>query len=408
MLIKLAFRNIFRNTRRTILTLASIAVGIAVLITLDSYLKGLDLKTFEKIVDIETGHIKFFPAGYKNDIENLPLEKAFDPAMILSVLRQDSEVVGSTARINFRSTLSNGIDQLPAFGMAIDPPADGNVFRLKGSVDKGEYLSGATEEAMLIGADLAKDFGVGVGDSLTVITRTKYSTYQALDLRIKGILLTENFAIDANAIVIPLGLAQHALEMEAGVTEVDVRLKDERKIDEFKKRYAGKFIGTEVWTWKEVAEDVVAHSQSHAMVKYIVFIAVIMIALVGITNTVMIAVFERTREIGMMAAMGMKRRTIVSLFVLEGAMIGFLGSVIGCLVGITLVVTWTTRFGFDLSFAFKSFGNVGFRAGKFLGAWNPEIFLGAFIFGIVVSALTSIYPAMVASRLEPTEALRKG
>jgi ABC-type lipoprotein release transport system permease subunit len=261
---------------------------------------------------------------------------------------------------------------------------------------------------MLIGADLAKDFGVGVGDTLTVLTRTKYSTYQALDLRIKGILLSNNYAIDMNAIVIPLGLAQRALDLGSGVTEVDVRLKDERKINEFKQRYTGKFPGTEVWTWKEVAEDVLAHSQSHAAGKYIIFIAVTLIALVGITNTVMIAVFERTREIGMMAAMGMKRRAIVTLFVLEGAMIGFLGSFIGCLVGISLVVVWTTRYGFDLSFAFKSFGNVGFRAGKFLGAWNPEIFLGAFIFGIVVSALASIYPALVASKLEPTEALRKG
>jgi len=407
LLLKLAFRNIFRNFRRTFFTFLSIAVGIATLITLDSYMKGLDLKTFEKIVDLETGHIKFFAAGYKNDIDNLPLENAFDPAAIVAALKKDPEVIGVTARVNFRSILSNGNDQLPAFGIAADPAEDSNVFKLMESVDKGEYLAGA-EEAMLIGNDLAKDFDVSVGDTLTVLTRTKYSTYQALDLKIKGILLSENYAIDMNAIVIPLGLAQGALELGAGVTEVDVRLKDERKINEFKKRYTGKFTGTEVWTWKEVAEDVLAHSESHAMAKYIIFIAVILIALVGITNTVMIAVFERTREIGMMAAMGMKRNAIVTLFVLEGAMIGLMGSIIGCLFGVTLVVTWTTKSGFDLSFAFKSFGNIGFRAGKFLGVWNPEIFLSAFIFGVVVSALTSIYPALVASRLSPTEALRKG
>lgn len=406
MLLKLAFRNIFRSTRRTLLTLSALAVALLFMIVFDSYYSGLDLKTFETLIDYETAHLKFYSQGYKEDIDNLPLEKAFDPEPILSVLRADPMVKAAAPRITFRSNLSNGIYQLPVMGMAVDPDQDETVFLLNRSVIEGEYLAG-TEEVLVLGADVAKDFDVGVGDNLTVLCRTKYSTFQALDLQIKGLVRCNDYAIDYNAAIITLGAAQKALDLGQGVTEVNVRLKDINDIPAFKKKYTGRFPGFELWTWKEVAEDVVAHSESHAMTKNITFAAIVIIALIGISNTILIAAFERTREIGMLAAMGMKRRHILSLFILEGTIIGTAGSAIGCFLGFLLVALWTTRVGFDLSFAMRSWGNVGFRNLIFLGAWNIELILQSFIFGVVVSALSSIYPALIASRMQPTEALRK-
>ena len=388
------------------MTLSALAVAILLLIIFDSYYSGLDQKTFEKLINYETAHLKYFPLGYKEDIDNLPIEKAFDPAPVLSVLLADPMVKSAAPRISFRSTLSNGTYQLPAVGLAVDPTLDETVFTMKQSVNQGEYLTGS-EEAIVPGADLAKDFNVGVGDSLTVLCRTKYSTYQALDLPVKGIIKSDDYAIDVNSIIITLGAAQKALDLGSGVTEVNILLKDIKQIDAFKKKYAGRFPELELWTWKEVAEDVIAHSESHAMGKNITFACIIIIALIGISNTILIAAFERMREIGMLAAMGMKRRQIVGLFILEGTLIGTVGSAIGCLLGLLLVAFWTTRFGFDLSFAMKSWGNVGFRTALFLGVWNLELILLVFIFGIVVSALSSIYPALVASRMQPTEALRK-
>jgi putative ABC transport system permease protein len=407
MLIKLAFRNIFRNTRRTLLTLSALAVAILLLIIFDSYFTGLDLMTYEKIIDYETAHLTLWPFGYKEDIDNLPIDKAFDPAPALAVLSADPLVKSATPRISFRATLSNGIYQLPAVGLAVDPVRDETVFTMKHSVNQGEYLAGS-EEAMVLGSDLAKDFNIGVGDTLTVLCRTKHSTFQALDLPVKGIIKSDNYQIDVNTLLIPLSLAQRSLDLGSGVTAIDIRLKDIKQIGAFQKKYAGRFPGLELWTWKEVAEDVVAHSESHAMMKNIMFACIIIIALVGISNTILIAAFERTREIGMLGAMGMKRRQIVGLFVLEGTLIGAVGSAIGCLLGFLLVAFWATRYGFDLSFAMKSWGNVGFRTMVFLGAWNVDLIPKVFIFGVAVSALSSVYPALIASRMEPTVALRKG
>lgn len=407
MLLKLAFRNIFRNFRRTLITLSALAVAILILIVFDSYFTGLDLMTFEKIIDCETAHLTLWPQGYKEDIDNLPVDKAFDPAPVLAVLNADPLVKSAAARISFRATLSNGIYQLPAVGLAVDPVRDETVFTMKKYVSRGEYLAGS-EEAIVLGVDLAKDFNVGVGDTLTVLCRTKYSTFQALDLPVKGIIKSDDYQIDVNTLLIPLNLAQRSLDLGQGVTEIDIRLKDIKQIGTFREKYAGRFSGLELWTWKEVAEDVVAHSEGHAMMKYIMFTCIIIIALVGISNTIMIAAFERMREIGMLGAMGMKRRQIVGLFVLEGTLIGVVGSALGCLLGFLLVAFWATKYGFDLSFAMKSWGNVGFRTMVFLGAWNIDLIPRVFVFGVAVSALSSIYPALVASRMEPTVALRKG
>ena len=408
MLLKLAFRNIFRNFRRTFLTFLAIALGLMFLILIDSMLTGIDQESFEKVINYETGHIKIFDRGYREDEENLHLDKSIEkPEMVIEELGKDPAVAGVTSRINFRIMLSDGVDQFPAVGIAVNPADDQTVFLLKQAVAKGEFLTG-TEEAMLLGEGLAEDFGVGVGDYLTILTRTKYETYQALDLRIKGILRTEDPKIDWSAAVIPLGLGQGSLDMGKAVTEIDIKLKDPAQTVEFKEKLSKELPGVEVATWKDLAEDVLGIAQAKRGGTTAVLAGIFLIALIGISNTILLAAFERTREIGMMAAMGMKRRQIILLFVLEGAMVGVLGSMAGCLLGILVNIPFI-KYGINWGFFLKDIGEFGYRVtGVSRGVWNIPMLVGAFVFGIVVSALVSIYPAWVASRMEPTEALRKG
>ncbi|MBU0687327.1 MAG: ABC transporter permease [Candidatus Margulisbacteria bacterium] len=407
MLFKLAFRNIFRHFTRTFLTFLAIALGLAMLIIVDSMLTGIDQESFDRIINYETGHIKIFDREYREDEENMPLDKSIDnPAALITKVGTDPDVVGVTSRINFRIMLSDGIDQYPAVGIAVNPADDESVFLLKQAVAKGEFLKGS-EEAMLLGEGLAEDFGVDVGDYMTVLTRTKYDTYQAIDLRIKGILKTEDPKIDYAAVVIPLGLGQESLDMGKGVTEIDIKLKDPARIQEFRDMLAKDIPGMEVATWKDLAADVIAISQAKRGGTSFMLFSIFVIALIGISNTILLAAFERTREIGMMAAMGMKRGQIVRLFVLEGAMIGVLGSITGCLLGILINIPFV-KYGINWGFVMRDVGDIGYRVtGVSHGVWNINMIVIAFVAGILISALTSIYPARVASKMEPTEALRK-
>ncbi|MBU1026994.1 MAG: ABC transporter permease, partial [Candidatus Margulisbacteria bacterium] len=227
MLFKLAFRNIFRHFTRTFLTFLAIAIGLMFMILMDSMLTGIDQESFDRIINYETGHIKIFDREYREDEENLPLDKSIDkPGPIIKDLTKDPDVAGVTSRINFRIMLSDGIDQYPAVGIAVDAKDDEAVFRLKQAVAKGDFFKENEEETILLGEGLAEDFGVDVGDYMTILTRTKYDTYQALDLRVKGILKTEDPKIDWAAVVIPLGLGKESLDMGQGVTEINIKLKD--------------------------------------------------------------------------------------------------------------------------------------------------------------------------------------
>ena len=407
MLIKLAFRNIFRNFRRTVITFIAIAVGLMFLILMDSLLSGIDQESFEKIINYETGHVKIFARGYQKDKENLPLDKTIEkPASLAHGIMSDPEVAGVTSRINFRIMLSDGIDQLPAVGIAVNPADDQLVYQLKQAVAQGEFLK-EKEDAMLLGEGLAEDFGVGVGDVLTILARTRYDTYQALDLRIKGILRTDDPKIDWVAAVIPLNLGQSSLDMGKSVTEISIKLKDPARTEAFRDKLARELPGLEIMTWKELAEDVIAIAEAKRGATSMILFGITLIALIGITNTILLAAFERVGEIGMMAAMGMKRRQIILLFILEGGMIGLLGSIAGCALG-SLVNIYLVNHGIDYGPAMKGIGDIGYRITTGArGIWKPGTIAWAFLFGIIVSALTSIYPAWVASRMEPTKALRK-
>ena len=408
MLFKLAFRNIFRNFRRTFFTFIAIAIGLALMLLADSMLSGIDAQSFAKIIEYETGHIKIFQRGYQQDKDNLPLDKLIAaPAGVIDTVRRDPEVAGVTSRVNFRIMLSDRIDQVPAIGIAVNPADDESVFLLKQGVAQGRFLV-SSEEAMLVGKKLADDFGVGVGDYLTVLARTKYDTYQALDLRIKGILQTEDPQIDWYSVVIPLDVGQSSLDLSQGVTEIDIKLKDINAVDQFKNKLAKELPGLEIATWKEMAEDVLAISKAKYSGTFTIFGCIVLIALIGITNTILMAAFERVKEIGMMGALGMKRGDIVKLFVLEGTMIGLLGSITGCILGAMLIGFWMVPHGIDFSQFMRQMGPIGYRTtGRFTGQWHLIMFPVAFVFGLAVSALTSLYPAVVASRIEPSEALRK-
>ena len=157
MLIKLAFRNIFRNFRRTFFTFIAIAIGLALMLMTDSLLQGIDVQSFAKIINYETGHVKIFSLGYQKDKDNLPLDKLITaPSNLIGTLRRDTEVAGVTSRVNFRIMLSDRIDEIPAIGVAINPADDQSVFELKQSIEQGQFLVGS-EEAMLIGEKLAQE-----------------------------------------------------------------------------------------------------------------------------------------------------------------------------------------------------------------------------------------------------------
>jgi len=415
MYFRIAFRNIFRQRKRTLITFLSIAVGLGLMIVGFSLYNGIDSQALNTIIDTQTAHLKIFAQGYEQKRDEFPLDITIsEPQKIEKVLNRTKNIVSFERRIVFLATLIKGTNEIPCTGIGIDIEAAPGAFNLRSCIPKEDFPK-TEEQAMLIGSDLAADIGLKKGDVLSVrmISSTEDFSWNVLDLEIKGLLRTRNPQIDRTTLYVPLSVAQESLGLGEAVTEIAVRLKNRRQALKVKESLMKELNDRdpiyEVQSYQDLASDFLKFRKMRSRYRSVVPIIMLIIATLGITNTMLMAVFERTREIGILAAMGMRKKELMSLFILEGTFIGFFGSAAACILG-GLSGLYLEVKGVNISI-------IGEGMSEFASSIYPikDIFYGdltlsslifVLIFGTVIAAMASVYPAYRAARLQPTEALR--
>ncbi len=406
-LLKLAARNLWRQKRRTLLTFLAIAVGLVGLIEVDCLMAGVDRDAVRNLIDLETGEVRVHAEGYFAERDRLPIDRTLDPTPVLQAVREVEGVQAATARLVFGARLNTGLEEIPVTGIGIAPETDSHVFTLAEFVEGRMPASGRDETAL--GYDLARILGLATGDSFTLVTRTRDEAFQALDLTIVGLLRSPHPQVNRSQVYLPLGVAAQGLALDGEVTEVALRLNEaaseQAAAKAVARALAGGGVRAEVLTWREAARDFLSISQAKRGVNAIFLLLILIIAVVGVVNTVLLGAMERVREIGMMKAMGMSPREIVLLFGLEAACIGILGSLTGCLLGIAGNVYLVNR-GFNLLGQYGDF-DFGYPiAGVLRGAWNWPMIGGAFLLGVSVCLVASYLPARKAAAQDPIVSLR--
>ncbi|MFC1558682.1 ABC transporter permease [candidate division KSB1 bacterium] len=408
-LLKLAYKNVFRNFRRSLLTFIAISLGLGLSIIMICFQLGFEMQAINLTIDTKTSHLKLYGSGYTDEKKTLSLDYTINNyEELLENLKQIRGIKNCAPRILFSGYLNDGIDELMCIGAGIDPESENRIFNREESVIRGEYLVPG-EEKMLLGEDLAELFKVNTGDYLTVVTRTKYGTIAALDFEIKGIIDSGNPQVDNQYFFIPLDIAQEILETENQVSEISLKLNNKNNLHNIKNvifshpDYKDKF---EAETYIEMLKDLIRLFSIRKKAIVIIAGIFLLMAAAGIANTMLMSVFERTKEIGTMMAIGMKPNKIVSLFCLEAAFIGIFGSIIGC--GFGSVVTYYYEVnGINLeSTGVDKLKELPISSTMYADL-IPEIVLFVFVLGIIISVLSALYPAVKASRLVPSEALRK-
>jgi len=405
-LLALAWKNLSRYRRRTAITAAALAVGVAVFLWMDGWLLGAELESRRNIVWYEAGSAKVMKREYLQEIQNMPLKQVIeDPAGVEQALAGLG--VAATRRVVFAGELFLGEGSLFVKAVALDPATDGRVFRLEETVSAGRFLRPGEPE-LLLGEWLARDLGAAVGDWVTVRARSRYGAFQTLDLEIVGILNCPNPMINQGMIFLPLDLADEALEMEGAVSEVALSFPEWQepagRLAEIRPRLAG-FPELAVADWRELARDFLAIAEGKRAGTGMLLLLIFIIAAVGISNTMLMAVYERVREIGMMRALGMRDASIRATFLLEAGGIGLVGSVVGLVLGAAL--NWyMVRWGLDLS-SFTGDMQIGYRVHSiFRSAWHPQALIGAVVFGVLASMVISFIPSSRALRMRITDCLR--
>ncbi|MFP4510119.1 MAG: ABC transporter permease [Spirochaetaceae bacterium] len=411
-LLRLAVKNLTRYGRRTVITALAIAAGVGIYIAMDSAIAGFAGESDRLYAGYETGDVAVTAPGYWEERRRFPLDTLVaDPEAVLETLRADG--IPATPRTAFSGELVVRYDPFPEDGSlqamfyGIDTERDADVFGLLGSVEEGR-VPDAGEEGLLIGRALADRLGAEVGFPVTVTTRTRDGFHQLIDLEITGIFETPNPVINRRAMYMPIGLVDTVLEMRGAVTHVHAALPGSTPADADHgrvERLLADHDEIDVLSFEVMNQEMAEIMEIEDSALQIILILLGIIAAVGISNTMLMAVLEREREIGMMRAIGVRNSEIRRLFAYEAGAIGLGGSIAGVVVG-TLLVWLLVNVGVDYGFLLDGV-DMDFRwDGVLVGVWNVPTMGYAAVGAVVVAGLASMVPVRRMLKKTVTATLR--
>lgn len=400
-LLSLAVKNILRYKRRTILTFLILAFGIALYILMMGFVKGLSAQAFENQIQFESGDFKIRSLAFDEESPYILSNFITNYGPIESILKTKSYVKSFTERIQFTADLDNGKVSAPVLVIGVNPLTESSVFTFTNFIYKGNLQPGGA----VLGKILAHDMGVDIGDTVYITFHNSQNMIDSIEIDITGLINSPDLQINNSAVFINLDEAIKFLNSDS-VLEITVKTFDYRKYSRFEPDLKKSFPGYKIYDWVKLGEDTVSQAQGREKFFLVFLFFIAIIGLVGIINTMLISVFQKQREIGTLKALGMTDGEVQTLFVLEGLMIGFFGSVFGILCGVLLNL-YPALAGVYITSIFGSSNTSGFNVlGIVKSRWDIGSIVGAFIMGIVVSAAASYYPARKATKLEVVECLR--
>lgn len=403
--LKMAWRNMWRNWRRTLIATVAIVLGLILLIFMDAMIQGSDQAIYGNSVRLYGGNLQVHSPGYRAKASRMPILPLENAEIVLETLSAQPQVVAASMRINTGGMVSNRRDAFPVAITAIQPEREATVSLIAENITQGRYLDPADEDAILIGRELADLLGAQVGDRVILLGLRKDESMRQATMTIAGIYDLGLGQAEKGTVFINLSQAQVLYNLRGQATEVTAMLESIGQEDSLVPLLQSSLPAYEVDTWDSLRPELQETLAMKSTFTSIFGFIVVMIAAIGIFNLMMMAVYERTREMGVMAAMGMKSRQLLGLFLMEGAMIGIFGAVIGCLAAWILV--WAVaQVGIDFSSLTSEMNETVALMGSRL---YPAIDIGEIIgYGVVVAfiaALATLYPAWQAARQEPAEAL---
>ncbi len=335
---KLAARNILRNKRRSLVTLLAIGVGFAAISLFRGYVSHMYWGLTQSAIRGEgLGHLTIFKAGWlekgKLDPERYMFSKA-EVEKITKLVSEDNEVILTTPQINLTGIVSNGIVSTIFIAQGVVPQDDRTIKGTWASMRpiQGEGLNEKKSFGAEMAQDLAKFLNVSPAKDGVVMAPTLAGQMNAMDIQVAGVYDSGSDATNDKYMRFTFGFAQSLLDTEKADRMV-VLLRDTGKTELMRNRLFTRLsnggIDCEIKTWNELS---LFYSKVRGMMDMMflfIFCIVLVIVVMSTVNTMGMAVLERTREIGTLRALGLKRRGVSMLFAMEGGLLGVFGSLIG-------------------------------------------------------------------------------
>lgn len=412
-LIKLAYKNLFRHWKRTIGTAIIIAMAIFVYLVFQSLLVGMEDMSYDNIIKFESGHLQVSDRNYWEEKDKLQLEDLITvDSELLEKIKGIEGFSVLSAQLKFQARLNNGSSELPVIGVGVNSEQIMELFALEENLAAGSFFKQGKVE-VVFGRSLADLMDLKTGDYITLLVKTSTETFNTIEAKVAGLLETTNPNLNRNYIYLPLSLAQKALAVGNSASQIVVKLDNKEMAFSAKNQLLNILEesdpGLGVYSWSDLeAAKVLEADQA---ISRILLVIIMLIGAVGVVNTVILSAQERMKEIGMMKAQGMTEKEIIASFVLESTGIGLIGVFVGSVLG-AVSIWYMVNYGMDFSIFMQGadldnlMGNFGFSTVmEFHGAWTPGSFIIVTIFGILVSVISSIFPAWWVAKKDVVDAI---
>jgi ABC-type lipoprotein release transport system permease subunit len=400
-LIKIAFRDLGRNRRRSFFSALALALGLALLLLMAAFLEGEMSSAMDATIRLQSGHIQVRANSYDESKTSLKWEDLIeDPAQVAGQIASLAPVKAASPRLYATGFISSGNNMTGARIVGIDPLSEANAPYQEGLID-GKFLTPDDREGILIGLPLAEKMGLSVGDRIQLSANTSGGGVIEQPFTIRGIFTTETDAFDTATVFLPLEKAQAMTQTENHASTIFILLNDKEQADSV--AAALKSTSYKVLTWMEMNSFFIEFENYANSAMSVLYLIVLAITATVIVNTLIMAVFERTREIGILAAIGMKGRRIMAMFLAETTLLAIGGIAMGLLLG-GLIVAYFARTGFYIADIYSS-GSL-LMSNSIYPKLTSDDALKLALIAFVITLLAGLYPAVLAARLEPVEALR--
>ena len=399
---KMALRDLGRNRRRTFFSALALAIGLALLMTMAAVLEGEMRGSMDLSIKLQSGHLQVRAQSYDEDKTSLAWEDLLEnPDDLAAQVASLPAVTVATPRLFASGILAAGDESVGVRIFGIDPPSEANAPFRDGLVG-GEFLNADDREGVLIGQPLAEKLNLRAGDQINLLVNTSNGDVDEQLFTIRGIYSTRTPTYDEGTVFMPLAKAQAITRAEKHASIIFVLLKEREQTGAV---MAALQAGTyQIATWEQMNEFVLQTEQFAAAYMAVLYLIILAITATVIVNTLVMAVFERTREIGILSAIGMRGGRIMAMFFAESSLLAVGGIGMGLALG-GLMVAYLTRNGIFIG----DMGATSILLGERIYAYltlNDTITLTIAVF--VVTLLAALYPAMLAARMDPVQALHGG
>jgi len=398
---RISWRSLWRNSTRTNVTITAVALCIAILIIFQSLIIGLIGKAVYNTTNLVVGEVQIHAAGYLDDRSIYKSLKNVEE--IRAVAKENN--IGMVERSYGFGLISSGTKSAGTQFWGIDPESELKYFDFANHIDEGNFLTKTSLKKVVLGNKLARSLAAELGTELVIFVQGADGSLGNELFYVTGILGNVADNIDRGAAIILRDDFDILFSTNNLIHEIALNSKGKLEAEEIQKLMSAKAAGVAVETWKELMPTIAIMTEKMSVFMLTMFSLIFTIAAsLGVMNTLVMSTYDRMKEFGIIRAIGATPWLIIRQVSLEAIMLTFLASIIGTVIGLSIAI-YLQVYGIDIS----GKGNLAIGGIVFDPIWRASVSLKSVFLPVVLMMLTSIvasiYPASIAARIKPVEAI---